>query len=91
MLSAHARFISVPSLRDWLIAKQKETRRGRAELLMSVWSSVWNTKPENRNLPGLFEWSRMLAITQKRDWSDPQRKMMQAASGYYIALASLLN
>ena len=72
----------VPSLREWLIRKQKETRRGRAEHLMSEWSSVWNTKPENRNLPGLIEWSRMTAITQQREWTEPQQKMMRAARRY---------
>jgi formylglycine-generating enzyme required for sulfatase activity len=80
----------VPSLRDWLIRKQKETRRGRAELLMSVWSSVWNTKQENRNLPGLFEWSRMLIITQPREWTEPQRKMMQAARRYYFVRGAIV-
>ncbi|MDB5348467.1 MAG: stkP 5 [Schlesneria sp.] len=72
-----------PSLREWLIGKQKETRQGRAELLMKEWSSIWNAKPEHRNLPGLFEWSRMRTITQKRDWTEPQHKMMRAARHYY--------
>jgi hypothetical protein len=41
----------VPSLRDWLTRKQKETRRGRAELLLADRAAVWNAKPENRQLP----------------------------------------
>jgi hypothetical protein len=38
----------VPSLRDWLTRKRKETRRGRAELLLADRAAVWNARPENR-------------------------------------------
>ena len=41
----------VPSLREWLTRKQKETRRGRAELRLAERAAVWNAKPENRQLP----------------------------------------
>ena len=41
----------VPSIREWLTRKQKETRRGRAELRLVERSSLWNAKPENRHLP----------------------------------------
>src|ERR1019366_6845048 len=41
----------VPSLREWLTRKQKETRRGRAELLLADRAAVWNARPENRQLP----------------------------------------
>jgi serine/threonine protein kinase len=41
----------VHSLRDWLTRKQKETRRGRAELLLADRASVWKARPENRQLP----------------------------------------
>jgi hypothetical protein len=46
----------VPSLRDWLTRKQKETRRGRAELLLADRAVVWNARPENRQLPSLLQW-----------------------------------
>src|SRR5262249_9097137 len=41
----------VHSLRDWLTRKQRETRRGRAELRLAERSAAWNSKPENRHLP----------------------------------------
>lgn len=34
----------VPSLRDWLTRKQKETRRGRAELVLAERASLWQAK-----------------------------------------------
>ena len=38
----------VPSLREWLTRKQKENRRGRAEMRLAERAGVWNAKPERR-------------------------------------------
>jgi serine/threonine protein kinase len=46
----------VHSLREWLTRKQKETRRGRAELLLADRAAVWDVRPENRQLPSLLQW-----------------------------------
>ena len=69
----------VPSIREWLTRKQKETRRGRAELRLVDRSSLWNAKPENRHLPSLLEWANIRLLTRKKDWTEPQRKMMRRA------------
>jgi eukaryotic-like serine/threonine-protein kinase len=69
----------VHSLRDWLTRKQRETRRGRAELRLAERSSIWNVKPENRQLPSLLEWANIRLLTNRRDWTEPQRRMMQRA------------
>ncbi len=69
----------VPTLRDWLTRKQRETRRGRAELRLAERSSFWNAKPENRHLPSLLEWANIILLTKTKDWSEPQRKMMRRA------------
>jgi serine/threonine protein kinase/formylglycine-generating enzyme required for sulfatase activity/energy-coupling factor transporter ATP-binding protein EcfA2 len=73
----------VPSLRDWLTRKQKETRRGRAELLLADRAAVWNARPENRQLPSLLQWFQIRVLTQKKNWTPPQRKMMRRASRYH--------
>ncbi len=70
----------VPSLREWLARKQKETRRGRAELRLAERASLWNVKPENRYLPSLLEWLDIRLLTRERDWTIPERRTMQAAS-----------
>ena len=80
----------VPALREWLTRRRKETRQGRAELSMQEWSSVWNAKPENRNLPGLIDWSRMMSITHQRDWTEPQQKMMRAARHYHAVRGTVV-
>ena len=69
----------VHSLRDWLTRKQRETRRGRAELRLAERSALWNAKPENRHLPSALEWANIRLLTKKRDWTEPQRKMMKRA------------
>ena len=69
----------VPAVREWLVLKQRETRRGRAELRLAELSSLWNDKPENRHLPSVLEWANIRLLTKKKDWTDPQRKMMRRA------------
>ena len=73
----------VHSLRDWLTRKQRETRRGRAELRLAERSASWNAKPENRHLPSGLEWANIRLLTKKKDWNEPQRKMMRRAGRVY--------
>jgi eukaryotic-like serine/threonine-protein kinase len=73
----------VHSLRDWLTRNQRESRRGRAELRLAERSASWNTKPENRHLPSLLEWANIRLLTRKKDWTDPQCRMMTRAGGVH--------
>jgi formylglycine-generating enzyme required for sulfatase activity len=73
----------VPSLRNWLTRKQKETHRGRAELLLADRAVVWNARPENRQLPSLLQWEQIRWWTRKKDWTPPQRKMMRQANRFH--------
>ncbi len=69
----------VPSLRDWLTRKQKETRRGRAELRLANRADSWNEKPENRHLPSLWEYLNIRLLTKGKTWTPVQRTMMRKA------------
>ena len=80
----------VPSLRDWLTRKQKETRRGRAELLLADRAAVWNARPENRQLPSLRQWLSIRWLTAKKNWTPPQRRMMRKASRYHVVRGAVL-
>jgi formylglycine-generating enzyme required for sulfatase activity len=84
----------VHSLRDWLTRKQKETRRGRAELLLADRAAVWNARPENRQFPSLLQLLQIRWLTLKKNWTPPQRKMLRRATRYHaargMALAILL-
>ena len=85
----------VHSLREWLTRKQKETRRGRAELKLAERSGLWNAKPENRHLPTLWEWLGIRTLTDPKRWTAPQRVMMSKATRLHglrsaLALAGLV-
>jgi hypothetical protein len=73
----------VPSLRDWLARKQKETRRGRAELLLADRAAAWNACPENRQLPSLLQWFQIKWLTAKQNRTPSQRKMMGKAARFH--------
>jgi HEPN domain-containing protein len=73
----------VPSIREWLTRKQRETRKGRAELRLAERSALWNAKPENRHLPSVLEWANIRLLTGRNDWTEPQRKMMKRAGRFH--------
>ena len=70
----------VPALRQWLTRKQRETRRGRAELLLEDRSATWNRHPEMRQLPTLREYWTIVTRTSRRTWTNAERRMMAVAA-----------
>ena len=80
----------VPSLRDWLTRKQKETRRGRAELRLAERAAAWNVKPESRHLPALWEYVNIRCFAHKKHWTPPQRQMMRRAFRYHALCAAIV-
>src|SRR5207244_2519638 len=80
----------VPSLRAWLTRQQKATRRGRAELRLAERAALWEARPVNRYLPAWWEWAALRLLTRRRDWTEPQRKMMRAAGRHYAVRGVLL-
>jgi serine/threonine protein kinase len=80
----------VHSLRDWLARKQRETRRGRAELRLAERAAAWNAKPQSRHLPAWWEWANIRLFTRKQDWTPPQRKMMRKAGRFHAVRGAAL-
>jgi eukaryotic-like serine/threonine-protein kinase len=80
----------VPSLREWLTRKLRESRRGRAELRLNERTALWIGHPENRFLPPWREWLSIRLLTRSRDWTESQRVMMQRAGRQHGAWALLL-
>jgi eukaryotic-like serine/threonine-protein kinase len=74
----------VHPLRVWLTRKQKETRRGRAELLLADRAAVWTARPENRQLPSLLQWLQFRWLTAGKSWTPSQRTMMDRATRYHV-------
>jgi eukaryotic-like serine/threonine-protein kinase len=80
----------VPSLRDWLTRKQKESRRGRAELRLAERAALWNAKPENRFLPSPWEYLNIRLVTEKKNWTESQWKMMKKSGRMHGIRAGLI-
>ncbi len=83
----------VHSLREWLTRKQKETRRGRAELKLADRAETWNSESENRFLPTWWEDLNIRLFTSRKNWSEAEQKMMYAAGrlhGIWLACLVIL-
>ena len=74
----------VPPLRQWL-TQQRETRRGRVEVLLSNLTTFWSDRPERRRLPSTLEWLAILWYIRPKSWTDADRRMMNAATQHYLA------
>lgn len=73
----------VHSLREWLTRKQKETRRGRAEILLEDRSLLWNSKPENHRLPSALEWLTITTLTNQKNRTPNQSRMVKRAGWFH--------
>jgi serine/threonine protein kinase/formylglycine-generating enzyme required for sulfatase activity len=80
----------VHSLSDWLTRKQRESRQGRASLLLQERASLWASKPEVRFLPSVGEWLSILLFTKRGTWSDGQHAMMSRAGRRYGLIGGLI-
>jgi serine/threonine protein kinase/formylglycine-generating enzyme required for sulfatase activity len=74
----------VPSLRDWLTRKQRETRRGRAELLLAERTAFWESKHETRQLPSLPEYLSAICFVPRRTRTARQHEMLRQAGAYHL-------
>jgi formylglycine-generating enzyme required for sulfatase activity len=79
----------VPALRDWLTRKQRETMRGRAELLLAERAATWSTRPSQRHLPAWHEHVRIRLLTKRSTRTEPERRMLRA-SGWFHSTRWLL-
>ncbi|MFM8213543.1 MAG: protein kinase domain-containing protein, partial [Pirellula sp.] len=79
----------VPSLREWLTRKQRETKKGRAELKLAERAATWGAKRENKQLPTLWEWVQIRRWTDPVKWNATERAAMQASDRYHTTRALL--
>jgi formylglycine-generating enzyme required for sulfatase activity len=70
----------VPSLREWLTQKQRETKKGRAELKLAERAAVWTANKGNKQLPTLFEWFQIRRWTETNRWNSSERNVMRTAA-----------
>jgi serine/threonine protein kinase/formylglycine-generating enzyme required for sulfatase activity len=78
----------VQSIRSWIHRKQRETRRGRAEILLAELAALWGHRREPRHLPHLPDWLRISLLTQPQNRSPVERQMLTAASRRHLTRIS---
>lgn len=74
----------VPSLREWLNRKQRETKKGRAELKLAERAATWGTNQENRQLPTLLEWLQIRRWTHAKRWTIAEQAVMKKAGQMHL-------
>ncbi len=74
----------VPSLREWLTRKQRETKKGRAELKLAERAAIWGGNQENKQLPTLWEWMQIRRWTDRKRWTLSEQKLMSRARKMHI-------
>ena len=79
----------VPSLREWLTRKQRETKKGRAELKLAERAAAWSLNPEAKQLPTLIEWFQIRRLTEPAKWKAGEKGVMQQATRHHTTRALL--
>lgn len=80
----------VPSLREWVKRKQRETKRGRAELKLAERAAAWKNLEENKQLPTFLEWLQIRRWTEASKWRFHETRVMQRADRYHTVRAGLI-
>jgi len=73
----------VPSLRDWLTRKQRETKKGRAELKLAERAAAWGVNKESKQLPTFVEWFQIRRLTEPAKWKAGEKSVMRSADRYH--------
>jgi len=81
----------VPSLREWLNQKQRETKKGRAELKLAERAATWGVNQENKQLPTLLEWLQIRRWTDKTKWHKNESQVMAKANRFHGTRLALVS
>ncbi|MEM9588011.1 MAG: SUMF1/EgtB/PvdO family nonheme iron enzyme, partial [Planctomycetota bacterium] len=74
----------VPAIGKWITRRQRETRRGRAELRLVEYSDAWNSKPSRQFIPGWIDWLSIWLFSSPKRWSEAESRLMRATSRFHV-------
>lgn len=74
----------VPAVEQWLTRKQRTTRRGRAELRLAEYASLWASKPSPKSAPSWLDWLSITLLSSHKQWNTVERKMMHATTRRHV-------
>tara|TARA_R110002049_G_scaffold2750_2_gene21495 strand:- start:291068 stop:295375 length:4308 start_codon:yes stop_codon:yes gene_type:complete len=69
----------VPAIEQWLTRRQRETRKGRADLRLAEYAGLWSSKPHPTFTPPWFDWLTILFWSSKNHWNTAEKEMMRVA------------
>lgn len=75
----------IPSIRQWSTYKQRQTPRGRAELVLAERADTWAIRKENQQLPSMLEWLSIRLWTRSSRWSTSQSELMSRSDRVYFS------
>jgi hypothetical protein len=68
----------VPSIREWLTARQRESFRGRLQQRLAEQASLWSPQKESRFLPNFWEWMLSRCLLRQKILSPTESQMLRA-------------
>ncbi len=80
----------VPSLREWLTRKQRETKKGRAELKLAERAAAWGVNKESKQLPTIVEWFQIRRLTESAKWKANEKTLMEQATRHHVQRITLV-
>ncbi len=80
----------VPSVREWLMAKRRESLKGRVRQRLAEQSRYWSFDQDARHLPGPFEWCLTRCLISRRQMSAVESQLMAAADIRILRTAGLI-
>lgn len=83
----------VTPLHKWLASKQKETPKGRAELMLEERAAEWQRKRTKRHLLSFREYIQVRRHLQPAAWNSAQKQLMDESARYHrwrLAITLLL-
>lgn len=80
----------MPSLRDWLTSKDRESWRGRARLLLEECTTEWQRESENpRYFSSPTQWFQIQCAVPSRHRSPASRRLLTKTARFYAERTSL--
>ena len=87
----------VKPIRSWGMAKQQESRQGRADVLLNSLSKQWSATGSDRYLPSDWDFGRMMLFGSRNNkktcsefWSRAKRRAAQRLGVFGVATALVL-
>lgn len=79
----------VPSIREWLNAKQRESFSGRLHQRLSEQAGLWGKQKDTRFLPNFWEWLLVRATLSQKSLSPIEQSMMVKRDRRSIAMIAI--